>query len=76
MMAASTWPAALPRYQCGVPLPLSDPRVIEIYENGRTIASALGDLGNGSDFGDLATRGRAEKAVVKLLERQGDESRQ
>ncbi len=44
-----------------------DPRVIELYENGHTIASALGDLGRDCDFGDLATRGRAENAVVKLL---------
>jgi DNA topoisomerase IB len=44
-----------------------DPRVIRHYENGRTIAAVLGDLGRGSDFGDLATRGRAESAVLKLL---------
>jgi DNA topoisomerase IB len=44
-----------------------DPRVITLYEEGRTIAAALGDLGKDSDFGDLATRGRAESAVLKLL---------
>jgi DNA topoisomerase I len=44
-----------------------DPREIELYENGRTIAPVLPDLGEDSDFGDLATRGRAENAVVKLL---------
>jgi DNA topoisomerase IB len=44
-----------------------DPRVIERYEQGRTIASVLGDLGRGRDFGDLATRDHAEKALVKLL---------
>ena len=44
-----------------------DPHVIELYENGFTIASVLGDLGKNCDFGDLATRGRAETAVVKLL---------
>jgi DNA topoisomerase IB len=44
-----------------------DPRIIDCYENGKTIASVLGDLGRDSDFGDLATRGRAEAAVVKLL---------
>jgi DNA topoisomerase IB len=44
-----------------------DPRVIRHYENGRTIAAVLGDLGRDSDFGDLATRGRAEGAVLKLL---------
>jgi DNA topoisomerase IB len=44
-----------------------DPRVIRHYENGRTITAVLGDLGRDSDFGDLATRGRAESAVLKLL---------
>src|SRR6201986_5404914 len=44
-----------------------DPRVIELYEDGSTIASVLGDLGKDRDFGDLATRGRAETAVVRLL---------
>lgn len=44
-----------------------DPRVITRYENGRTIAATLGDLGKNSDFGDLATRGRAESAVLKPL---------
>jgi hypothetical protein len=43
------------------------PRVIARYENGRTIAATLGDLGKDSDFGDLATRGRAGSAVLKLL---------
>jgi DNA topoisomerase I len=46
-----------------------DPRIIELYQDGSTIASALGDLGKNSDFGDLATRGRAEAAVLKLLAR-------
>jgi len=44
-----------------------DPRVIDLYQDGRTIASALGELGKDCDFGDLATRGRAEKAVLDLL---------
>lgn len=46
-----------------------DPRVIELYEDRHTIASVLGDPDRNSDFGDLATRGRAESAVVKLLAR-------
>ena len=46
-----------------------DPRIVELYEEGRTIASALGELGKDCDFGDLATRDHAEKAVVKLLAR-------
>ena len=44
-----------------------DPRVIELYQEGTTIASVLGDLGRDSEFGELATRGRAEAAVLKLL---------
>ena len=44
-------------------------RVIDQYEHGHTIASALGELGQGCEFGDLATRDHAEKAVVKLLVR-------
>jgi DNA topoisomerase IB len=44
-----------------------DPRVISRYQEGRTIVAALGELGKDSDFGDLATKGRAEKAVLNLL---------
>jgi DNA topoisomerase IB len=44
-----------------------DPRIIDLYQDGRTITAALGELGKDSDFGDLATRGRAEKAVLDLL---------
>ena len=39
------------------------------YEAGHTIAATLGVLGQDSRFGDLATTGRAEAAVVKLLAR-------
>jgi DNA topoisomerase IB len=44
-----------------------DPRVIDAYRSGHTIASVLGELGRDSEVGDLATRGRAESAVVRLL---------
>jgi DNA topoisomerase IB len=44
-----------------------DPRVISRYEEGRTIASSLAGLGRESTFGDLATAGHAERAVLKLL---------
>jgi DNA topoisomerase IB len=44
-----------------------DPRVISRYQEGQTIAAALGELGQGCDFGDLATRGWAEQAVLDLL---------
>ena len=38
-----------------------DPRVIRHYENGRTIAAVLGDLGRDSDFGNWPP-GAAPKA--------------
>jgi DNA topoisomerase IB len=44
-----------------------DPRVIEHYERGRTIAPALDSLAASSDFGELATWGPAETAVCELL---------
>lgn len=44
-----------------------DPRVIEVYERGKTIASVLGDLGATSEFGQLATQGEAERAVLRML---------
>jgi DNA topoisomerase IB len=44
-----------------------DPRVISRYEEGRTIAASLGGLGKENTFGDLATAGHAERAVLKLL---------
>jgi DNA topoisomerase IB len=44
-----------------------DPRVIEFYEAGTTIAPALGRLGQQSEFGELATQGAAEAAVLRLL---------
>lgn len=44
-----------------------DPRVISRYEKGRTIRQALGELGAASDFGELATEGSTEDAVLALL---------
>jgi len=44
-----------------------DPRVIARYEDGITIASSLADLGKGREFGDVATKGHAEQALLKLL---------
>ncbi len=49
-----------------------DPRVIELYEKGSTIAPALGRLGQQSEFGELATQGAAEAAVLRLLGGRGD----
>jgi DNA topoisomerase IB len=44
-----------------------DPRVIKLYENGKTIAPMLGRLGQQQEFGELATQGAAERAVLSLL---------
>jgi DNA topoisomerase IB len=44
-----------------------DPRVIALYEKGITIEPALTDLGKGRCFGDVATKGHAERAVLRLI---------
>jgi DNA topoisomerase IB len=44
-----------------------DPRVITLYEKGITIEPTLSDLGKGRDFGDVATKGHAERAVLRLI---------
>ncbi|MFF7438082.1 DNA topoisomerase IB [Streptomyces sp. NPDC008122] len=44
-----------------------DPRVVELYEDGRTIAAALGELGRDGLFGEPATHGAVERAVLDLL---------
>jgi DNA topoisomerase-1 len=47
-----------------------DPRVIERFEDGRTVVPALRALGNGSagpDLTDDATRAEVERAVVRLI---------
>lgn len=48
-----------------------DPRVIELYGQGVTIADALGELGKDRAFGDAATAGEAEEAVLELLTSRG-----
>jgi DNA topoisomerase IB len=48
-----------------------DPRVIELYERGITMAPALRDLGKDAEFGEMATQGQAERAVIRLLTRPG-----
>lgn len=45
-----------------------DPRVIDRFEAGVTIAPALGKLGEGATFGQLAIQGAIEKAVLDLLD--------
>ncbi|HEY4464259.1 MAG TPA: DNA topoisomerase IB [Streptosporangiaceae bacterium] len=44
-----------------------DPRVIDLYQEGITIAPALTELGEDRDFGEAATHGHAERAVLKLI---------
>lgn len=44
------------------------PHLIELYEDGRTIADALGKLGKDGTFGQPATHGGVERAVIGLLQ--------
>lgn len=44
-----------------------DPRVIDRYDDGFTIADDLHALGDGVGFGQLATQGAVEAAVLRLL---------
>jgi len=44
-----------------------DPRVIDLYDDGVTIARALEKLGDEADFGQPATHGAIEAAVLRLL---------
>lgn len=44
-----------------------NPRVIELFGEGRTIAGALDRLGDGAAFGRPATQGAIEEAVLRLL---------
>jgi DNA topoisomerase I len=46
-----------------------DPRVIDLYDDGSTIAGALERLGAEADFGQPATHGQVEAAVLRLLRR-------
>jgi len=43
-------------------------RLIELYEEGRTIAHELGRLGEGAALGHPATQGPVEEAVRRLLD--------
>ncbi len=44
-----------------------DPCLIERYREGVTIAPVLGTLGEDREFGELATSGRGEQAVLSIL---------
>ena len=45
-----------------------DPRVIDRYNDGLTIGDELHSLGAGAQFGELATQGAIEEAVLRLLQ--------
>jgi DNA topoisomerase IB len=45
-----------------------DPRVIDRYQAGVTVAEALHRLGEGATFGQLSTQGHIERAVLDLLD--------
>lgn len=44
-----------------------DPRVFDRYLSGWTIAGAIGDIGRGAEFGEVAFQGPIELAVLDLL---------
>jgi DNA topoisomerase-1 len=44
-----------------------DPRVLDLYEDGVTIARSLERLGDGGTFGQPATHGQIETAVLRML---------
>jgi DNA topoisomerase I len=46
-----------------------DPRVIDLYQDGITIAPALERLGADADLGQPATHGKVEAAVLRMLSR-------
>ncbi|WP_214411662.1 DNA topoisomerase IB [Sphaerisporangium fuscum] len=46
-----------------------DPRVVEAYDRGRTIEKSLTLLGADAEFGQMATHGAVEQAVIALLRR-------
>jgi DNA topoisomerase-1 len=45
-----------------------DPRIIDRYLGGQTVAGALGALGEGVDYGHPSTQGPVEAAVLDLLD--------
>ncbi|HEV2635237.1 MAG TPA: hypothetical protein VGX23_08825 [Actinocrinis sp.] len=44
-----------------------NPRIFELFEHGRTIAPALGELRVDGRYGRPATQGAVEKAILDLL---------
>jgi DNA topoisomerase IB len=52
-----------------------DPRVVDLYDDGVTIAPALEELGDEAAFGSPATHGAIEHAVLDLLAEAPDAAR-
>jgi DNA topoisomerase IB len=52
-----------------------DPVVFARYQAGRTIAKALDELGADAEYGELATQGHVESAVLRLLKRRAPAGR-
>jgi DNA topoisomerase-1 len=48
-----------------------DPRAVDLYLNGETIAPALSRLADGVQFGQPSTQGAIEEAVLDLLDPEG-----
>jgi DNA topoisomerase IB len=44
-----------------------DPAIFVRYQAGKTIAQVLDQLGASAEYGELATQGDAEAAVLRLL---------
>lgn len=49
-----------------------DPRIIDMYEDGVTIEDALESIGDDATFGQPATHGHIEAAVLQLLQQPAD----
>lgn len=52
-----------------------DPRVVDLFEDGTTIEPILEELGVGASFGEPATHGVVEEAVLHLLTHPGEAKR-
>ena len=52
-----------------------DPRVIDLYDDGFTVATSLERLGAEGEFGQPATHGMVEAAVLRLLRKPAKASR-
>ncbi|SHM79928.1 hypothetical protein SAMN05216499_114120 [Actinacidiphila paucisporea] len=44
-----------------------NPRVVELFEQGVTVSASLDALGEDAGFGEPATQGAVEEAVLRML---------